>query len=132
VGPRRDDEQRLVADAEDERLADRPHVAADRGRGVGGGPRTGRELPGVLEAGGAHAAAVGTRLAISSPVSGKWQAAMLPPSLTSSSGSSTLQTPSRALGQRVWNRQAGGGFVGDGTSPPSTWRCFSRARRGSG
>jgi hypothetical protein len=65
VGARRDDEQRLVADPEDQRLADRPHLAADRGSGVRGGARTGRELLDVLEARGAHAAAVGTRLAIS-------------------------------------------------------------------
>ena len=30
-----------------------------------------------------------------------------------------------AFGQRVWKRQAGGGLVGDGTSPPRTWRCFA-------
>src|SRR4029077_809046 len=91
-----------------------------------------RELAGAFEARRAHAAAVGTRLAISSSVIGKWQAARLPPSLISSSGSSTLQVPSRALGQRVWKRHAAGGLVGDGTSPLRTWRCFSRAIRGSG
>ena len=37
-----------------------------------------------------------------------------------------------ASGQRVWNRQAFGGLVGEGTSPPRIWRCLLRARRGSG
>ncbi len=64
----------------------------------------------------AQAAAVGTRSAISSSVSGKWQAAMLPPSLASSSGSSR-RSRSWAFGQRVWKRQAGGGLAGRGTSP---------------
>ena len=73
---------------------------------------------------------VGTRSATSASVSGKWQAAMLPPSLTSSGGSSVRQI-SCAFQQRVWKRQACGGLVGDGTSPASTWRFFCAASRGS-
>ena len=73
---------------------------------------------------------VGTRSATSASVSGKWQAAMLPPSLGSSTGSSVRQI-SCAFQQRVWKRHACGGFVGDGTSPASTWRFFSAASRGS-
>ena len=69
----------------------------------------------------------GTRLAISSSVSGKWQAARLPPSLGSSSGSSTLQTPSAPSGSACGSGSAGGGLVGEGTSPPRTWRCLLAA-----
>ena len=45
-------------------------------------------------------------------MSGKWQAARLPPSLTSSGGSSCRQI-SCAFQQRVWKRHAGGGLAGD-------------------
>jgi hypothetical protein len=45
-------------------------------------------------------AAVGIRCLISSRLSGKWQAAIVPPPLPSSGGSSTEQI-SCALGQRV-------------------------------
>src|SRR5215216_1313076 len=74
--------------------------------------------------------AVGTRSATSASVSGKWQAAMLPPSLTSSAGSCVRQI-SCAFQQRVWKRQAGGGLVGDGTSPARIWRFLLAASDGS-
>ena len=76
------------------------------------------------------AGAAGTRSSTSASVSGKWQAARLPPSLASSGGSSVRQT-SCAFQQRVWKRQPGGGLVGDGTSPVSTWRFLAAASRGS-
>ena len=65
------------------------------------------------------------RSATSASVSGKWQAARLPPSLASSGGSSWRQM-SCAFQQRVWKRQAGGGLVGDGTSPPSELALLDR------
>ena len=73
---------------------------------------------------------VGTRSATSASVSGKWQAARLPPSFGSSGGSSWRQM-SCAFQQRVWKRQAGGGLVGDGTSPPRIWRFLAAASFGS-
>ena len=54
---------------------------------------------------------------------------MLPPSLGSSSGSSVRQR-SCAFQQRVWKRHAGGGLVGDGTSPASSWRLRTLRRVG--
>ena len=36
-----------------------------------------------------------------------------------------------AFQQRVWKRHAGGGLVGDGTSPASIWRFFAAASCGS-
>jgi len=77
----RDDQERRVADAEHERLADLSHLAADRRRGLLGRARPLRELADLrVDAGGAqdlgdavdgaHAAAVGTRPAISWSVSG--------------------------------------------------------------
>ena len=74
---------------------------------------------------------MGTRSATSASVSGKWQAAMLPPSLASSTGSSWRQI-SCAFQQRVWKRQPGGGLVGYCTSPTSSWRFLTAASRGSG
>ena len=53
------------------------------------------------------------------------------PPLSSSGGVLAAQI-SCAFGQRVWKRQADGGFVGDGTSPARIWRCFAAASTGSG
>jgi hypothetical protein len=77
----RDDQEWRVADAEHERLADLRHLAADGGRRLGRRPRPVRELadlgvdarlpqdgPDAVER--AHAAAVGTRRAISWSVRG--------------------------------------------------------------
>src|SRR5690348_9136971 len=75
--------------------------------------------------------AVATRSATSPSVSGKWHAASPPPCFGSSSGSSVRHS-SCAFGQRGLKRQAGGGLVGLGRSPPSTWRRFAAARSGSG
>jgi hypothetical protein len=55
-------------------------------------------------------AAAGTRRAISSSLSGRKQAATLPPSLGSGGGSCTSQVPSTYCGQRVWKRQPLGRF----------------------
>ena len=70
------------------------------------------------------------RSATSASVRGKWHAAMLPPSLGSSGGSSMRQI-SCAFQQRVWNRHAGGGLVGEGTSPARIWRFLVAASLGS-
>ena len=43
----------------------------------------------------------------------------------------TSQCPATNFGQRVWKRHAGGGLLGDGTSPESIWRWRPRASRGS-
>jgi hypothetical protein len=48
-----------------------------------------------------------------------------------SSGGSSVRHTSCAFQQRVWKRQPGGGLVGDGTSPLSTWRFLAAASRGS-
>jgi hypothetical protein len=50
--------------------------------------------------------------------------------LTSSRGVSVRQISS-AFQQRVWNGQACGGFVGEGTSPLSTCRFLDAANDGS-
>src|SRR4051794_13438163 len=80
---------------------------------------------------GWSAAATGTRSRTSPSVSGKWHAATFPPGFSSSSGSSTVHT-SWHFQQRVWKRQAGGGVVGLGTSPPSTWRPLCPPGDGTG
>src|SRR4029077_2303653 len=68
-----------------------------------------------------------TPIAVSaSRLSGKWQAARVPVSRSSSGGSSSEQS-SCAFGQRVWKRQALGGFAGLGTSPLSRRRSPARA-----
>ena len=72
---------------------------------------------------------VGTRSATSASVSGKWQAARLPPSFAPAAA--LVRQISCAFQQRVWKRQAGGGLVGDGTSPPRTWRFLAAASSGS-
>ena len=142
VGARHERQHRLVAAAEHERLHDRAHLGPDRGgrlrrraRGVGQHARLDlnalRAQRGLEAVDGAQMRReVGTRSATSASVSGKWQAAMLPPSFTSSSGSSWRQI-SCAFQQRVWKRQAGGGLVGDGTSPARIWRFLTAASRGS-
>ena len=53
--------------------------------------------------------------------SGKWQATWCP-GFSSASGGSWVRHTSWAFQQRVWNRQAGGGFSGLGTSPVSRMR----------
>ena len=42
-----------------------------------------------------------------------------------------MRQSSCAFQQRVWKRQPGGGLVGDGTSPVSSWRFFVVASSGS-
>ena len=97
-----------------------------------GGARAGRELH-DLEARRPAKAAVAFRLAISSSVSGKWQAASPPAGLGSSSGSSTLQSavaaPSGSGGE---SGRPAAGRSGEGTSPARTWRRLARGTRGSG
>ena len=55
--------------------------------------------------------------------SGKWHATMWP-GASSSSGGGTVRHTSCAFQHRVWNRHAGGGLSGLGTSP--TRRIRSR------
>ena len=144
VGAGHERQHRLVAAAEHERLHDRADLRPDRRGGLGRGPRgVGQHARLDLHAAGAQRALeavdalssdvareVGTRSSTSASVSGKWQAAMLPPSLASSGGSSWRQM-SCAFQQRVWKRQAGGGLVGDGTSPARIWRFLAAASCGS-
>ncbi len=49
-------------------------------------------------------------------------------------GTSSRQSVSWIYGQRVWKRQAGGGFAGLGRSPGSriAWRCRSTTGSGIG
>jgi len=77
-----------------------------------------------------RSATEGIRSAASASLSGKWQAAIPPPSLGSRGGAS-VQHSSCAFGQRVWNRHAGGGSVGLGTSPLRICRFLLRASCGS-
>src|SRR5215469_9218361 len=58
--------------------------------------------------------------------SGKWQATLCPDTSSASGGSCVLQI-SWAFQHLVWNRHAGGGFSGLGTSPVSRMRSL-RAR----
>ena len=53
--------------------------------------------------------------------SGKWQATRCPGASSSNGGSCVLQM-SCAFQHRVWNRHAGGGLIGLGTSPWSRIR----------
>ena len=63
--------------------------------------------------------------------SGKWQATSCPGASCSSGGSWVLQM-SCAFQHRVWNRQAGGGLIGLGTSPWSRIRSRWVRREVSG
>ena len=54
---------------------------------------------------------------------------MLP---TSTTGGITFEQMSIAFGQRLWNGQPGGGFIGEGTSPVRTIRRALRAGSGTG
>ena len=58
--------------------------------------------------------------------SGKWQATLWP-GTSSASGGSVVRQISCAFQHRVWNRHAGGGVTGLGTSPVSRMR-FPRPR----
>src|SRR5438309_2064512 len=61
----------------------------------------------------------------------KWQATKRPLSFISSGGSTSEQIFC-AIGQRVWNRQAGGGLTGDGISPFRRIGFRAASRSGSG
>src|SRR5438270_13405043 len=61
----------------------------------------------------------------------KWQATKRPVSFISSGGSTSEQIFC-AIGQRVWNRQAGGGLTGDGISPFRRIGFRAASRSGSG
>src|SRR5207249_9341332 len=61
----------------------------------------------------------------------KWQAAKCPLSFISSGGSTSEQIFC-AIGQRVWNRQAGGGLTGEGISPFRRIGFRAASRSGSG
>jgi hypothetical protein len=60
--------------------------------------------------------------------SGKWQATQCR-GASSASGGASVRQMSWAFQQRVWKRHAGGGLIGEGTSPCSrirsrSWRRF--------
>src|SRR2546423_13995348 len=61
----------------------------------------------------------------------KWQATKRPGSFISRGGSPSEQIFC-AIGQRVWNRQAGGGLTGDGISPFRRIGFRAASRSGSG
>lgn len=94
-------------------------------RGLGG---VGRAVAGGA---GATAALATASVALTVVFSGKWQAAWCPGDSSTSGGSTCLQM-SCAFQQRVWNRQAGGGSSGLGTSPCSRIRLRSPRSLGSG
>ena len=100
VGAGHERQYRLVAAAEDQRLHDRAHLGPDRLRGLGRGTRGVREHAPSTSTPRARSAAWKRSTALKRdarsararrprrPSSGKWQAAMLPPSFSSSGGSS--------------------------------------------
>ena len=66
--------------------------------------------------------------------SAQWHATSWPGSSSRSGGTSSWQRVGWTYGQRVWKRQAGGGFAGLGRSPASriVSRCFSITGSGIG